>query len=64
MNTGSHASASFLRKKHTFRHPVGGPDIGKRKYGSTLDLDQTKISTLPNTTVSMSKPGRSWAQKK
>jgi hypothetical protein len=47
VNTGSGASALFLRKNHTFRHPASGSDIRKQKYGSTPNLDRTKISTLP-----------------
>jgi hypothetical protein len=59
MNTGSGASALFLRKNHTLCHPTDGSDIRKRKYGLTLDPDQTKISTLPHTATSMSEPSRS-----
>jgi hypothetical protein len=28
---GSGKSASFLKKNHTFHHPTGGLDIGRRK---------------------------------
>jgi hypothetical protein len=58
---GSGASASFLRKNHSFRHPTGGLDIERWKYGSTPDLNQTKISTLPHTIASTSEPDRSQA---
>jgi hypothetical protein len=35
------------KKKHSFHHPTGGLDIERRKYGLTLDLNRTKMSTLP-----------------
>jgi hypothetical protein len=60
----SGTSASFLRKNHTFHHPAGGSNIGKQKYRLTPDLDRTKISTLPHTAASTSKPGYSQVQKK
>jgi hypothetical protein len=64
MNMGSGVSVLFLRKNHTFRHLAGGEDIGKQKYGLTLDADQTKKSTPPHTTASVSEPGSSQARKK
>jgi hypothetical protein len=56
MNRGSGASASFLRKNHTFCHPIRGSDIEKQKYGLTPSLDQTKMSTLPTPSLSHSSP--------
>jgi hypothetical protein len=55
---------SFLRKNHTFHHLAGGSYIGKQEYGSTPDLDRTKISTLSHTAASVSEPSCSQARKK
>jgi hypothetical protein len=60
MNTESDVSASFLQKNHTFHHPIGGLDIGRRKYGSTPGPNQTKMSTLPEATISAPEPCCSW----
>jgi hypothetical protein len=61
MNTGNGASASFLRKNHTFCHLTRGLGIKKQKYGSTPGPDQMKMSTLPHTTNFMSEPCHSQA---
>jgi hypothetical protein len=63
MNTGSGASASFLRKNHNFYHPITGSYIKKQKYGSTLSPDWTKMSTPPHTATSTSKPYHNWVRK-
>jgi hypothetical protein len=46
----------FLRKNHTFRHPSGGSDIGRWKYGSTPHPDLTKMSTPPKAATSSPEP--------
>jgi hypothetical protein len=61
MNTGSGASALFLRKNLTFHHPADESDIRKQKYGSTPDSDRTKISTLP--TLPLPRPSRAFARR-
>jgi hypothetical protein len=52
------------QKKYTFCHLTRWSNIKKRKYGSIPDPEQTKISTLLNTTASTSEPDRNWAWKK
>jgi hypothetical protein len=64
MTTGSGALMSFLRKKHTFCLLTEGSDMRRRKYGSTLDPDQTKRSTLPNNATAASEPCHSRVWKK
>jgi hypothetical protein len=64
MNIGSGALASFLRKNLTFRHPTGGSNIEKWKYGLIPDPERTKISTLPHTAASASEPSCSRVWKK
>jgi hypothetical protein len=54
MNTGSGTSASFLRKNHTFCHPVGGSDIGKQKYGLTPGQTRQRYQHCP--TLSLPRP--------
>jgi hypothetical protein len=56
VNMGSSALASFLRKNNTFHHLTGGSNIKKQKYGSTLDPDQTKMSTMRHTAASAFEP--------